>query len=123
MATRKTDDRRKATGTKKVKVSANVTVKAPKGKTISPAEEARLKNLNKTAKSSAKDTKTNAKALKASGKAKPKTDTKYKTFTNPNNFDFGKITARDLAKQEIAKRAAARGGALGGGGGLNKANR
>jgi hypothetical protein len=103
---------------KSVKVSSNVTVKAPKGKTISSAEEARLKNINKLAKSTKAGTKASAKALKASGKPKPKTDTVYKTFTNPNNFDYGKITARDLAKQEVAKRkeAAARQARLGGGG-------
>ena len=100
-------------GSKKVKVSPNVTVVAPKRKKISSAEEARLKNINKPVgklkpKYQAKADKAEAKTMKAASKPKPKTDTTYKTFTNPNSFDFGKITARDLAKQEVAKRAALR---------------
>ena len=100
-------------GNKRVKVSPNVTVVAPKRKKISSAEEARLKNINKPVgklkpKYQAKADKAEAKTMKAASKPKPKTDTTYKTFTNPNSFDFGKITARDLAKQEVAKRAALR---------------
>jgi hypothetical protein len=90
---------------KNVKVSPNVTVKAPKGKTISAAEQARLKNINKTTKTTAKDTKKSAKALKASGKVKPKTDTMYERFL-PNSFETEKITARALAREKAAKRAA-----------------
>jgi len=101
----------KKAAAKTVKVSSNVTVKAKPGKRISSAEEARLKNINKPVaklkpKYQAKANKAEAKLMKAAAKPKPKTDTTYKTFTNPNNFDFGKITARDLAKQEVEKRAA-----------------
>jgi hypothetical protein len=101
----------------KVKVSPNVTVVAPKGKRISSAEEARLKNINKLAKSSKGDAKVNAKALKQSGKAKPKTDTKMKQF-KPNSFELETKTAREFAREAAARRAeaAARRGRLGGGG-------
>ena len=101
----------------KVKVSPNVTVIAPRNKRISSAEEARLKNINKLAKSSKKDSKVNAKALKESGKAKPKTDTKMKQF-KPNSFELETKTAREFAREAAARRAeaAARRGRLGGGG-------
>ena len=116
----------------KVKVSSNVTVKAPKGKTISSAEQARLKAINKPVKSTKKDVKKSAKALKESGKAKPKTDTKMKRFL-PNSFETETKTARELAREAAAKRAAEaakraarttpggwRGGSLGGGGPFGK---
>ncbi len=98
-------------GSKKVKVSPTVTVVAPKRKTISPAEAARLKNINKpTRETTPKEKKANAKALKASGVAKPKTDTMYTRSTNQASDPFArtKISARDLAKEAAAKRAALR---------------
>jgi hypothetical protein len=109
----------------KVKVSSNVTVVAPKNKRISSAEEARLKNINKLAKSSKKDAKKSAKALKESGKAKPKTDTKY---TKYDELGKTKVTARQLAREAAAKRNAGGGGLRGGfgmgigGGGSGRSN-
>jgi hypothetical protein len=113
----------------KVKVSENVTVRSPKrgqGTVASTAEQARLKAINKPVKTTAKDTKKSAKALKASGKVKPKTDTQMTRF-KPNSFETEKITARELAREAAAKRKAAakpRGGGLrgplGGGGLFNK---
>jgi hypothetical protein len=108
----------------KVKVSSNVTVLAPKNKRISSAEEARLKNINKLAKSSKKDAKKSAKALKESGKAKPKTDTKY---TKYDELGKTKVTARQLAREAAAKRNAGGGGLRGGfgmgsGGGSGRSN-
>lgn len=96
-------------GSKKVKVSSNVTVKAPKGKTISSAEEARLKAINKTKaklkpKYQSGADKANAKALKASGKVKPRTDTKYERF-KPNSFEMETLTARELAREKAAQNA------------------
>ena len=96
-------------GSKKVKVSPNVTVVAPKRKTISTAEEARLKNINKPVgklkpKYQAQANKADAKTMKAAAKAKPKTDTKYSQYTEtPGKYKTG--TARTLAKEAVAKRA------------------
>jgi len=92
--------------TKKVKVSSNVTVKAKPGKTISSAEEARLKNINKPTgklkpKYQAQADKADAKLMKAASKPKPKTDTKY---TQYDYFGKNTVTARDLAKEAVAKR-------------------
>ena len=97
----------KKAGTKTVKVSSNVTVKAKPGKTISSAEEARLKNINKPTgklkpKYQAQANKADAKLMKAASKPKPKTDTKY---TQYDSFGKNTVTARDLAKQAVAKRA------------------
>jgi len=95
-------------GSKKVKVSSSVTVVAPKGKKISSAEEARMRNINKpTKKTTPKEKKVNAKALKASGVAKPKTDTMYTRSTNKASDPFAKtkVSARDLTKEAVAKRA------------------
>jgi hypothetical protein len=89
---------------KSTKVSPTVTVKAKKGKRISSAEDARLKAINKTISTTAKDSKASAKALKASGKVKPKTDTVYKRF-KPNSMETEKVTARQLAREIEAKRA------------------
>lgn len=93
---------------KSTKVSANVTVKAPKGKRISSAEDARLKAINKPTKPATKSSaKKSAKALKESGKAKPKTDSTYQRFL-PNSFETEKVTARQLAREAAAKRAASK---------------
>jgi hypothetical protein len=92
---------------KSTKVSANVTVKAPKGKRISSAEDARLKAINKTTSTTAKASKASAKALKASGKVKPKTDTMYTRFKS-NSMETEKLTARQLAREAAAKRAASK---------------
>jgi hypothetical protein len=104
-----------------VVISPNVTIKAPKGKPgFTPAEVKRLMSITEILKPVSKATaKVNAKALKASGKVKPKTDTQYKRFKD-NSFNTEKLTARELAREAAAKRAAARGGmpggAMGGGG-------
>ena len=100
-----------------VKVSSNVTVRSPKtGRgTISGPEQARLKAINKPVKTTAKDTKRSAKALTASGKVKPKTDTQMKRYL-PNSFETETKTARELAREAAAKRAAA--AAKRGGGGM-----
>ena len=100
-----------------VKVSSNVTVRSPKtGRgTISGPEQARLKAINKPVKTTAKDAKRSAKALTASGKVKPKTDTQMKRYL-PNSFETETKTARELAREAAAKRAAA--AAKRGGGGM-----
>ena len=90
---------------KSVKVSPTVTVKAPKGKSISSAEEARLKAMNAPVKTTAKDAKKSAKALKASGKVKKRTDTMYERF-KPGTWETEKMTARELAREKAAARAA-----------------
>jgi hypothetical protein len=91
-----------------VKVSPNVTVRSPKtGRgTISGPEQARLKAINAPVKTSKKDVKRSAKALKESGKVKPKTDTQMKRYL-PNSFETETKTARELAREAAAKRAAA----------------
>ena len=99
-----------------VKVSSNVTVRSPKTgrNTISGPEQARLRAINKPVKTTAKDTKRSAKALTASGKVKPKTDTQMKRFL-PNSWETETKTARELAREAAAKRAAAaakRGGGM-----------
>ena len=98
-----------------VQVSPNVTVKAPyKGPAFTPAEIKRLKSIVEITKPTSKATaKVNAKALKASGVAKPKTDTKY-----VRRDELGKqtLTARELAREAALKRAGGRG--MGGGAGL-----
>ena len=94
-----------STGSRSVNVSSNVLVTAKRGKRISSAEEARLNAINKSVKTTAKDSKANAKALKASGKVKPKTDTKY---TQYDSFGKTTTTARKLAKEAAAKRAASK---------------
>ena len=103
-----------------VKVSSNVTVRSPKTgrNTISGPEQARLRAINKPVKTTAKDTKRSAKALTASGKVKPKTDTQMKRFL-PNSFETETKTARELAREAAAarKEKAARQARLGGGGG------
>ena len=94
-------------GSKKVKVSPNVTVVAPKRKKISTAETLRLGNINKPTgklkpKYQAKADKADAKLMKAAAKPKPRTDTKY------TKYDLvGKTTttARNLTKEAVAKRA------------------
>jgi hypothetical protein len=94
---------------KAVKVSSSVTVKAKPGKRISSAEEARLKNINKPTgklkpKYQAKANKAEAKLMKAAAKPKPRTDTKYVKYTDkPGKYTT--ITARERAKEEVAKRA------------------
>ena len=95
-----------STGSRSVKVSSNVLVTAKRGKRISSAEEARLNAINKSVKTTAKGSKANAKALKASGKVKPKTDTKYTTYYD--SFGKNTTTARNLAKEAAAKRAASK---------------
>ncbi len=95
-------------GSKKVKVSSSVTVKAKPGKRISSAEEARLKNINKPVaklkpKYQAQANKAEAKLMKASAKPKPNTDTKYTQYGNKPG-SYTKVTARDLAKEAVAKR-------------------
>ncbi len=99
-------------GSKKVKVSPNVTVVAPKRKKISIAETLRLGNLNKPTpklkpKYQAKANKAEAKTMKAAAKPKPKTDTMYTRSTNKASDPFAKtkVSARDLAKEAVAKRA------------------
>jgi len=99
----------KKTAAKAVKVSSSVTVKAKPGKRISRAEEARLKNINKPVaklkpKYQAQADKAEAKTIKAAAKPKPRTDTKYsKTTSTPRKYTT--VTARDLAKEAVAKRA------------------
>jgi len=103
----------KKAGTKTVKVSPNVTVKAKPRKTISTAETLRLGNINKPIgklkpKYQAQANKADAKTMKAAAKPKPRTDTKY-TRTNPSSpFESKTVTARELAKEAAAKRAASR---------------
>jgi hypothetical protein len=90
-------------GVKSVEVSSNVTVKAPKGKTISPTEAARLKNISKAPKT----TKGNANALKASGKPSKskKANTKYEQYDMVDGkFTTIKGTARDFAQKRAEKR-------------------
>jgi len=96
-------------GSKKVNVSSSVTVKAKPGQTISSAEEARLKNINKPTgklkpKYQAQADKADAKLMKKSSKPKPRTDTKYSQYGDKPG-QYTTITARDLAKQAVAKRA------------------
>jgi hypothetical protein len=94
--------------TQSVKVSSNVTVKAKPGKTISSAEEARLKNINKPTgklkpKYQAQANKADAKLMKAASKPKPKTDTMYTQYgSKPGSYT--KVSARELATREAAKR-------------------
>jgi len=94
--------------TQSVKVSSNVTVKAKPGKTISSAEEARLKNINKPTgklkpKYQAQADKADAKLMKAASKPKPKTDTMYSQYgSKPGSYT--KVSARELATREAAKR-------------------
>ena len=96
-------------GSKRVKVSPNVTVVAPKRKTIPTAEVLRLGNINKPKlklkpKYQAQADKAEAKTIKAAAKPKPRTDTKYsKTTSTPRKYTT--VTARDLAKEAVAKRA------------------
>jgi hypothetical protein len=118
----------------KVKVSSNVTVLAPKNKRISSAEEARLKNINKLAKSSKGDAKKSAKALKESGKTSKKA--KVTTYTDRSVTPVRKgVQAREMAQKLSEKRTAERkragipgGGGLrggfgmGGGGGSGRSN-
>jgi len=94
-----------------VVISPNVTIKAPKGKPgFTPAEVKRLMSITEILKPVSKATaKVDAKALKASGVVKPKTDTQYKRMKD-NSFEYEKKTARELAREAAAKRAAARGG-------------
>ena len=100
-----------------VVISPNVTIKAPKGKPgFTPAEVKRLMSITEILKPVSKTTaKVDAKALKASGVVKPKTDTQYKRMKD-NSFDYEKKTARELAREAAAKRAGGRG--MGGGAGL-----
>ena len=98
----------KKTAAKAVKVSSSVTVKAKPGKRISSAEEARLKNINKPVaklkpKYQAQANKAEAKLMKAAAKPKPNTDTKYTQYGNKPG-SYTKVTARDLAKEAVAKR-------------------
>lgn len=88
---------------KSVKVSSNVTVKAPKGKTISSAEQARLANISKAPKT----TKGNKNALKASGK--PAKGRKANTMYAQNDIVKGKLVvekgpARKFAQRQSEKR-------------------
>ena len=98
-------------GSKRVKVSPNVTVVAPKGKKISSAEEARLKNINKPVvklkpKYQAKADKAEAKIMKAASKRKPKYDSP--TLVNVSSkFDpWGTMTKSTARKDAIAEVAA-----------------
>ena len=111
-----------------VKVSPNVTVVAAKrGRdTISAQEQARLKSINKPAKTTAKTAKANTKALKASGTTPKNAKPTMYTVYGPKGTT--KVPARKLAQQESEKRVSARsragiprGGSLGtiGGGGMN----
>jgi len=95
-----------------VVISPNVTIKAPKGKPgFTPAEVKRLMSITEILKpTSKKETKVNAKALKASGVVKPKTDTKtVKAYFPPNSLDgkYTPSTARADARAAVAERKAA----------------
>jgi hypothetical protein len=98
-----------------VQVSPNVTVKAPyKGPAFTPEEIKRLKSIVEITKPTSKKTaKVNAKALKASGKVKPRTDTK---FSRRDALGKQTLTARELAREAAAARKGGRG--MGGGAGL-----
>ena len=98
----------KKTAAKAVKVSSSVTVKAKPGKTISSAEQARLKNINKPVaklkpKYQAQANKAEAKLMKAASKPKPKTDTMYSQYGDKPGT-YTKVSARELATREAAKR-------------------
>jgi hypothetical protein len=110
-----------------VKVSPNVTVISPKtGRgTISGPEQARLKAINKPVKSTKKDVKKSAKALKASGTT-PK-NSKTTKYTKYDELGKRTVTARELAREAVAKRNAGGGGlrggfGMGGGGGSGRSN-
>ncbi len=95
-----------------VKISPSLTVKAPYGgKPFTPAEVARLKSITEVIRPTSKATaKVNAKALKASGVVKPKTDTKTNNYTFPKNsleIKEVKSTARADARAAVAERKAA----------------
>lgn len=84
---------------KSVEVSPNVTVRAPRGKTISPAEQARLKNISKAPKT----TKGKKNALEASGK--PSKSKKANTQMYEFQSKDGKLvkvnnTARGFAQEK-----------------------
>lgn len=105
----------KKAGTKTVKVSPNVTVKAQPRKTISTAETLRLGNINKPTgklkpKYQAKADKADKKLMKAAAKPKPRTDTKYTRTKSSSPFESKTVTARELAKEAVAQRAAKRAG-------------
>lgn len=101
-------------GVRSVKVSSNVTVKAPKGKKISPAEAARLSKISKSgnATTTAKQSKKNAKVLAKSGKPSknPKANTKYNDYTISNKgvITDNTATARKLAQKKSQERTIAR---------------
>jgi hypothetical protein len=95
-----------------VKISPNVTIKAPKGGPgFTPKEVTRLKSITEVTKPTSKATaKVNAKALKASGVVKPKTDTKTNNYTFPKNsleIKESPSTARADARAAVAARKAA----------------
>ena len=107
-------------GSKKVKVSPNVTVVAPKRKTIPTAEILRLGNINKPKlklkpKYQAKADKAEAKTMKAASKPKPKYDSPSQVLVTSKSDPWGtykKSTARKdtiaavaARKAEAAKRA------------------
>ena len=95
-----------------VRISPNVTIKAPKGGPgFTPKEVARLKSITEVTKPTSKATaKVNAKALKASGVVKPKTDTKTNNYTFPKNsleIKETPSTARADARAAVKARQAA----------------
>ena len=88
---------------KSVEVSPNVTVRAPKGKTISPAEQARLKNISKAPKT----TKGKSNALKASEKPSKskKANTMYVRWTDESGtLQKQTLSARELAQIQALKK-------------------
>jgi hypothetical protein len=86
---------------KSVKVSSNVTVKAPKGKTISSAEQARLQNINKVSKTSKASIKKSNKALGAS--AKPGKGAKSNTMYDRWTDESGTLEKQTLSARQLAQ--------------------
>ena len=98
-------------GSKRVKVSPNVTVVAPKRKTIPTAEILRLGNINKPKlklkpKYQAKADKAEAKTMKAASKPKPKYDSPSQVLVTSKSDPWGTYKKSTTRKDAIAAVAA-----------------